>query len=45
MSTMPARPASPMTGKCRNRLLVMSLAASRTLAVVLTTVGLAVISS
>jgi len=34
-----------MTGKCRNRLLVMSLAASRTLAVVLTTVGLAVISS
>jgi hypothetical protein len=34
-----------MTGKCRKRLLVMISAASRMLAVVLTTVGLAVISS
>jgi hypothetical protein len=34
-----------LTGKCRKRLLVMIFAASRMLAVVLTTVGLGVISS
>ena len=33
-----------MTGKCRKRPLVMTLAASRMLAVLLTTVGRAVIS-
>src|SRR6516162_10005236 len=45
MSTIPTRPASPMTGRCRKRPLVMTLAASRMLAVVRTTVGSAVISS
>src|SRR6266567_7031697 len=43
MSTMPTRPASPTTGKCLKRPLVMTLAASRMLVVVLTTVGRAVI--
>src|SRR5208282_4787386 len=44
ISTMPTRPTSPTTGKCRKRLVVMTLAASRMLVVVLTTVGLAVIT-
>ena len=44
MSTTPTRPASPMTGRCRKCPLVMTLAASRMLAVVLMTVGRAVIS-
>jgi Domain of unknown function (DUF1707) len=45
MSTMPTRPVSPITGKCRKRLLAMTLAASRMLVAVLTTVGCAVMSS
>jgi hypothetical protein len=44
MSTMPTTPESPVTGKWRKRPLVMTLAASRMLAVVLTMVGRAVIS-
>ena len=35
--TMPTRPTSPIPGKCRKRPLVMTLAASRMLAAVLTT--------
>ena len=44
MSTMPTRSGPPMTGRCRKRPLVMTLAASRMLVAVLTTVGRAVIS-
>ncbi len=44
MSTMPVRPGPSITGRCRNRPFVMTMAASRMLVVVLTTVGRAVIS-
>ena len=44
MSTMPTRPGAPVTGRCRKRPVVMTLAASRMVVVALTTVGRAVIS-
>src|SRR5712671_3297233 len=45
MSTMPTRPASPTTGRCRKWPLVMTLAAPRTLVVVLMTTRPTVIST